>query len=86
MDVKHPAPGQHGVFLSQQQHAHSMDRVAHVELRGLRFEYAMAEAVSAQNVTNVTIDNCTISNSGTDGILRASRLFNCAVSPNVLTP
>jgi hypothetical protein len=46
-----------------------MDGVAHVELRGLRFEYAVAEAVSAVGVTNVTIDNCTISNSGTDGIL-----------------
>ena len=66
-DVKHPPAGQ-GVFLSQQQHAHVMDGASHIELRGLRLEYAMDSAVSAQNVTNVKIENCSISNSGTDGI------------------
>jgi parallel beta-helix repeat protein len=46
-----------------------MDGAAHVVLEGLRLEYAVGAAVSAEGVVNITISNCTISNCGTDGIL-----------------
>lgn len=65
-DPTHPS-GQ-GAFLSLAQTAHTIDGAEDVILRGLRLEYAMGVALSAKNVTSVTIDNCTISNSGTDGI------------------
>ena len=42
----------------------------------------MGEALVAINITDVHIDNCTISNSGTDGIRfdgRNSRLSGCDV-------
>ena len=81
-DLHDPPHGQ-GVFLSQRQHAHEMNGVAHIELRGLHIAYAMGAAVVAQNVTNVALNNCTISSSGTDGVVlngSNSTISGCRVS------
>jgi parallel beta-helix repeat protein len=65
-DVSDPS-GQ-GAFLSQAQTAHTMNGSSSIVLRGLRLEYAQGQALLAHNVSNVTIENCTISNAGTNGV------------------
>jgi hypothetical protein len=57
-----------GAFLSQRQHAHTLNGTSHLMLQGLRFEYAMGSALLAANVTDVRIENCTLANSGTHGV------------------
>jgi hypothetical protein len=79
--VANPIPGQ-GAFLSQEPIAHTIDGASSVVLRGLRLEYAMGTALSARNISDVTVDNCTISNSGTDGVQlqgRNSTLSGCEI-------
>jgi len=56
-----------GAFLSQPGSAHTLNGTAHVTLRSLRLEYAMGAALTAINVSGVTVDNCTLANSGTSG-------------------
>lgn len=57
-----------GAYLSQRQHVHSLDGSSHVTLLSLRLEFALSSAVSAKNVTGVSIINCTVANSGTAGV------------------
>lgn len=75
-------PSAPGAFLSRAQTAHTINGTSSVVLRGLRMEYAMGEALVAINISDVVIENCTISNSGTDGIRfdgRNSTLSGCHV-------
>ena len=75
-------PSGQGAFLSRAQTSHTMNGTSSVVLRGLRMEYAMGAALVAINISDVQIDNCTISNSGTDGIRfegRNSTLSGCDV-------
>ena len=110
-DLSQPAADGLGVFLSKEEHAHSMDGASSIVLQvhflcsvlvsecplsaslsqrsqplvaavrqGLRLEYAMGAALSATNVTDVQIANCTISTSGTDGIIIDGRDSTVSVS------
>ena len=54
--------------------------------QGLRLEYAMGAALSATNVSDVQITNCTISNSGTDGIIIDGRESTVSVSLRLTQP
>ena len=56
------------VFMSQRQHAHTLNGTSHVVLRGLQLEYAVGSALIVSNATDVTVDNCTLANSGTYGL------------------
>jgi len=53
--------------------------------QGLRLEYAMGAALSATNVSDVQITNCTISNSGTDGIIIDGRESTVSVSLRLIS-
>ena len=53
--------------------------------QGLRLEYAMGAALSATNVTDVQITNCTISNSGKDGIVIDGRESTVSVSLRLIS-
>lgn len=54
--------------LSQRSTAHVVNQSSHVTLRGLRFEYGIGAALQLINVSDVHVQNCTISNSGTQGV------------------
>lgn len=61
---KPPTSGATGAFLSKEQHAHTINGTSHVTVKGLRLEHAMSSALWVDGVTGVTIDNCTLANSG----------------------
>jgi hypothetical protein len=61
---KPPTSGATGAFLSKEQHAHTINGASHVTVKGLRLEHAMSSALWVDGVTGVTIDNCTLANSG----------------------
>ena len=57
-----------GAFLSQRQYAHTINGTSHVTVSGLRLEHGVGSALWVDGVTAVTIDNCTLANSGTHGV------------------
>ena len=57
-----------GAFLSEQTAAHKFIGVKHVTLQSLKLDYAMGSAISAVNVTGLSVINCSLSNSGTHGV------------------
>ena len=54
--------------LSQRLTSHVVNQSSHIILRNLRFEYGIGTALQLINVTNVLVQNCTLSNSGTHGV------------------
>ena len=57
-----------GAFLSEQTAAHKFIGVKHITLQSLKLDYAMGSAISAVNVTGLSVINCSLSNSGTHGV------------------
>eukprot|EP01052_Picozoa_sp_SAG31_P007781 SAG31_NODE_377_length_16533_cov_99.867957_4_plen_553_part_00 len=64
--------------LSQRTTAHVVNQSSHMILRGLRFEYGIGAALQLINVTDVRVQNCTMSNSGTHGVELSG--YNSSVS------
>ena len=70
MDPSKPPSGRHlGSFLSSKRHAHTLSNLSHVVLQGLQFQYSRGAALVLSGVSGVTIDNCTMANAGTAGVV-----------------
>ena len=55
--------------VQRSRYAHTVNGTSHVSLRDLRLEHAVGSAlwIGGDSTTGVTIDNCTLANSGTHG-------------------
>ena len=55
--------------MQRSRYAHTVNGTSHVSLRDLRLEHAVGSAlwIGGDSTTGVTIDNCTLANSGTHG-------------------
>jgi parallel beta-helix repeat protein len=65
---KPPISAEAGAFLSHRQYAHTINGTSHVTISGLRLEHGVGSALWVDGVTGVTINNCTLANSGTHGV------------------
>jgi hypothetical protein len=62
-----PSGDADGAFLSQAAAAHTIVNGSDLTLHSLSLGFAMGAALSAANVRRLTVDNCTLANSGTAG-------------------
>ena len=65
-----PRPGatSDDAFVSVSRSVIVMNHTQFVTLRGLRVEHTRGPAVTAQDVQNITLANCTVANTGTSGV------------------